>query len=577
MKTKMGTWLRWKLYIRLFNVFKSSNILKDISYKQRAVLMIVFSLFRDLAIFSLVYLISGFVLNYLKVDSTNFLSVYILLQLVPDFTEAKKTWRWELFSVDREWALACTPLNLNQLSKFYFMEEMAFKLYSYLTGLIPLSILIFVKCGVSLKMALLFSIALMIYKISTTFITNRVYNFITTWFMKTKTLSISFVKYIFYCSFFSFIGTYVGENIGQILNDAPFINGETINIQIIKQWLSVAFHKLKEIFTYPVEVLLSNKTPWTYTAKALIEGEVVNCLKVLLIIVLILFILNFSIRFLKIKEVEEDTEVVNTLFLERVLSALTNKIISIFKLDKHINLRLKLFLRHKVLAENPFILMGAPSSWILFGVFCGVLSINGLKDLLIVLLIIEVGIIMPKDFIKGMIKDLYAILAFDSDGINTKLYFYSPKEPKYLFCIKCLFVRILAIPGVIVRYLVVFSMGAFSLQQILIIILLCCLSIYIYSSLYLLSGLITPHFEVKNIQQIGTHSDQHLSSFGISILEFIIHDILRAIPILISIGWLSKILMYPVIIIASIVIFFIAYRLLDYTSKKYSSKVVLKI
>lgn len=577
LKNKMVSWLRWKLYVRLFNIFKSSNIFKDISYKQRAVLMIVFSLFRDLAIFSIVYLAVGFILNYFKIDPANLLAVYILLQLVPDFSEAKKAWRWELFSIDREWALACTPLDSNELSKLYFMEEMTFKLYSYLTGLVPLSILIFVKCGVSFKLALLFSTALMMYKVSTTFITNRIYNFITLWFMKTKTLSISFFKYITYCCLFSFIGIYVGKNIGQVLNDAPFLNRETISIQVIKEWLSIAMGKLKEVFTYPVEVLFSDKTPWTYTAKALVDGQVVNCLKVLIIMIVILFSLNFILKFLKIKEVEGNTEVVNTLFLERIITSLIDKIICIFKLDKHISLRLKLFLRHKMLAENPFILLGSPASWILFGIFCGVLSISGLKDLLIVLLIIEVGVIMPKDFIKGIIKDLYAILAFDSDGMNTKLYFYSPKEPKYLFSIKCLFVRILAIPGVVVRYLVLFSMGVFSMQQILIIIMLSWLSVYIYSTLYLLSGLITPHFEVKNIQQIGSHSDQHLSSIGISILEFIIHDILRVIPIFISIGWISNFLLYPMLIGASSIIFFIAYKLIDYTSKKYSSLVVLKI
>ncbi|MEV2664246.1 hypothetical protein ABNE94_04450, partial [Paenibacillus larvae] len=76
-------------------------------------------------------------LNHTDIEPLYLLSFYILIQIIPDFSEAKKTWRWSFFAPDYEWARACTPFNKEELSKLYFIEEMMFKLYGYLTGLVP--------------------------------------------------------------------------------------------------------------------------------------------------------------------------------------------------------------------------------------------------------------------------------------------------------------------------------------------------------------------------------------------------------------------------------------------------------
>lgn len=567
------SWIRWKFAIRMFYIFNNSKLLSSITYKQRFFIYTFFMLFRDILLLLITYLCAYLLLNYTGIEPFYLLSFYILLQLIPDFSEAKKTWRWSFFAPDYEWAKACTPFTKEELSKLFFIEEMIFKLYSYLSGLVPITIIISVLCGVSFGTSVILSITLLIYKIALIFVIHRIYNIVLTLFLKGKTLLVSFLRFIVSSLFFTAIGVYVGKYIGEVLRNAPFMDNRPVDLEFIKEWAILAVQELKRLFIDPFHYLLGDYTPWTYMAKTLLQGDVFESVKLLLGILAALFIVNYIFRFLPGKQLESFDKVTNTDCLEKYSIKITEKIISSLNLDSHLLLRMKLLFRHPIFAEKPFAFLGSMKSYLLLGAVLGILSMDNIPDLLLQLLIIETGVVLVKEHVQQLMQRLRAVLSYDSDGEKTSLYFISPKENGYLFELKTNLVRIIALPGIIIMTSAIFFTGAFSLGQILFILSLGVLSMWVYPALELLPGLISPHFEIKNVQQIGGHSDQHISYGGITVMDFILHDILRVIPITIAIGWIPGFLLYPVLISGSLLLFILVRIFIVKVTRSLSKKI----
>ncbi|MEH7538257.1 hypothetical protein V7167_29600, partial [Bacillus toyonensis] len=163
--------------------------------------------------------------------------------------------------------------------------------------------------------------------------------------------------------------------------------------------------------------------------------------------------------------------------------------------------------------------------------------------------------VMIKQHVKQLIRILKPVLSYDSDRINTNLYFISPQDYQYLFKIKTSMVRIIIIPSLIISLCILLTTGVFSFSQIILILSLNIMSIWVYPALEMLPGLMSPHFEIKNTQQVGTHSDQVFTAAGITSFDYILHDIIRLIPVASAVGWVPIFIMYPLLIIASIVLF----------------------
>ncbi|AQR78814.1 hypothetical protein PL1_0163 [Paenibacillus larvae subsp. larvae B-3650] len=557
----------------MFYIFNNSNFLSSITYKQRFVIFTLFMIFRDILILLITYLGVYLLLNHTDIEPLYLLSFYILIQIIPDFSEAKKTWRWSFFAPDYEWARACTPFNKEELSKLYFIEEMMFKLYGYLTGLVPITLIISLLCGVSFGTSLILGITLLIYKIALIFVIHRIYNIVLTLFLKGKTLLISFLRFIISSLIIIAIGAYIGKYIGEILRNAPFMDNRPVNLEFIKDWGILAIQELKRLFIEPFQYLLGDYTPWTYMAKKLLQGDAFESVKLFLGILAILFIVNYLFKYLLAKPLESFDKVTNTYPLEKYSIKISEKIINYLKMDPHLLLRIKLLFRHPIFAEKPFVFLGSMKSWLLLGGILGVLSMDEIPDLLLQLLIIEAGVVIVKEHVQQLTQRLRAVLSYDSDGEKTSLYFISPKESGYLFHIKTNLVRILALPGIVIMISIILLTGAFSLGQILLIVSLSVLSIWVYPALELLPGLLSPHFEIKNVQQIGGHSDQHISHGGISVIDYILHDMIRVIPIIAAVGWIPDFLLYPILISASLLLFILVHLIMIRTTRSLSKRI----
>ncbi|HFK1531866.1 TPA: hypothetical protein ACGXM6_005763 [Bacillus cereus] len=548
-------WIRWKFAVRMLYIFKDSNFLVSITYKQRFFLFIVFSLFRDILVMLVCYLGIYALINMANIKPIYILSLFIFIQMIPDFAESKKTWRWAFFAPDYEWAKSCTPLTEKQLSKLYFMEEMVIKVYGYFTGLVPLTIIISKLCGVSTLLSVILSLVLLVYKIILTFVINRIYGVFVMWFMKRKTLAMSFIKYVLSSTIFIFIGIYIGKHIGKILSNAPFMSDKEVSMDFFKDWFFSMLDELKSMLVIPFKYILADFTPWTYISKQLLKENMIPCFEIFGGILFLLFIVNFILKYFKQGKNGVFDQVINTQVLEKICLYVFGKLNNIVKLDQHLVTRIKLLFRHPLLAEKPFLFLGPMKHWALIGALLGILSIGHLPKLLVQLLIIEIGIVMIKQHVKQLIRILKPVLSYDSDRINTNLYFISPQDYQYLFKIKTSMVRIIIIPSLIISLCILLTTGVFSFSQIILILSLNIMSIWVYPALEMLPGLMSPHFEIKNTQQVGTHSDQVFTAAGITSFDYILHDIIRLIPVASAVGWVPIFIMYPLLIIASIVLF----------------------
>lgn len=567
-------WVKWKTYLRISEVFKNSNMLKSVSLKQKVFLVLLLSLLRDMMILILVYfiLLGLFKLN---IGYKYIVYTYIILNLIPDFEDSKKAWKWEYYAKDKEWALSCTPISLRKLKRLYFYEEIFFKLYSYFTGLIPITIIVLYLCKVSLINSIIFSVILFIYKIICTFVFYNLFNVINNILTNKKSFKYVLSFYIIMATLFLIIGIKIGNGLAYIFNSIPFIQDGTFNIVELKNWGIWVLDEIKDNISEPVNFLYNSKAVWNYISNGVLENRMESVFLGFTVLIIIGFISNSIITILESKIKFKKSESINVRSLESIYLKVVKKYISIFKSDKHILSRIKLVFRNPAIAQKPVALFINLKDMMLLGVFLGFLNDGVINNYLINFIIIEIGIQLSKKGYLDVIEDFKNVLLFDTEDQNISLYITSGRGCKYLFNMKCNIIRLLSIPKLIVIYFVVIYFGRFNLIQITTILILCLGSMIIYPKLALLPGVIAPHFKTNNQEQRGRQLDQQVALLLVDILQFFLEDFLVLIPFMVSLHYIPDSLCFPIVLIFYGVVLVLTLVIVDKLIEYYSSKIVI--
>ncbi|HFK1465127.1 TPA: hypothetical protein ACGXKN_005150 [Bacillus cereus] len=550
MDSTLKTWLKWKLYIRFSTVFKSSNFMVSINYKLRGAITLAFLLLRDLAILLCFYILIRLLVYGASIPPEIILSLFLFLQILPDFKEIQKTWRWEYYSEDREWVLANTSIPKEKIKLMYFCEQISLKVYNLVTGVLPMILILSYFCKITFTNALIICLFVTMYKFISIYTLNKVYSLINKWKFNNQTFSYLLTKYIALSILTTYIGIYIGKKFSAIVYSAPLVS-DPENATAVTEWGSDLLDALKDLVTTPIKYLASSYTPWGLITKKAIDNNILMSIAVFAGFFLVYLIIHVMTKKLDMEESEEKSKnLVNIQPLEKLFSFIYRK-----NKSSHSLLRWKLLFRNEYVAERPFLLFGSYGSWVSFGILYGFSMEGHLPTLVFQLLLIQIGLVLPRSQVEQTMKHMRNVLNFDSDGRNSALYMLSPKGIKFLVKSKIHILRMLILPAIAIRFFLVIFTGAFSLQEVIMIVFLACLSILIYPYISILPSLISPHFEIKHAQQKGSHTDQSLTTFLVSIINIVLHELIRLLPILYRLGFIATWLVYPSIYILSLFIF----------------------
>ncbi|MGO1096371.1 hypothetical protein [Priestia megaterium] len=540
-------WLKWKLIIRWKNQWNYIKIFRDLSVgKNLWFLVCAQSIFNSFLIFFGTFfllkytvfndyftnnhttkqgLITGLIFRALSTLQNHYdvlwsivFFLIILFALISGISSSK----WQLQSKDQDWLITTLKIKQSTANIFLYLESIAWDTKDFIFNYIP----ILLALGIATQVNWLYLIGLIIltllsYLLLTLLISIlhnkyiRLQNYKGNFLFRTAT-NIGLRIITVYLSFF------IGKTISPWVKNFPLTSNH-VDYDNYNQWIDEGVNVIFNIFKPMSTVFLYPYMPYNLFTDILFNGINYISLLKLSMFFAILFIAIFILSKVSDNKTNIYYPFKKIEYINSVLSRLIPGTSYTEILAKH-HYRTE-YLRYRFPA-----ILGSFVFWIMWGTITGLLqTLNRSEDIYFLITSFYL-FFLTYFYVYSIFTELNGIFSLDGEGKQVITYLLNGKSLWDVFKYRFHFFILTSLPLLIISDIVFFFVNHMTLMLSTLTLFLHIISFLFFSVLMFLPGVIRPHFNYSNIEQLDDYADKK-----------IIADIIRFS----TVGFIIPMLMVP--------------------------------
>ncbi|TDB53758.1 hypothetical protein [Bacillus sp. CBEL-1] len=522
----ISKWLKWKLFIRWKNQWNYIKIFRDLSVGRSLwVLFFIQNIIHSCFIFFGTYFLLKYVvlneqltngevkqslvlnlilkmLSSIQQNGEILWSILFCLIMIFAFISGISSSKWQIQSKDQEWLMITLKIKQRKANIFLYLESIVWDTKDFIFNYIPILVAVGAVTGVNkVYLASLLILTLGSYLLMTLLVSILHNNYIKLqhykWNFFLRLLTNLIVRLlIVYTAFF------IGKVSSPWIKKFP-LTSNNINYAHYNEWINEGVDVIFSILAPLSKIFLHPYMPYNVFSDILFDGLQLHALMKLAMffvgLIVLLFILskmNHHRRtpYYPFKRIEA----FNT-FLAKVIPGTSYTTI----LAKH-------HYRTNYLRYRFPIVLGSFLFWVIWGVITGLLqSLNPSEEIYFLIMSFYL-FFLTYFYVYSIFSELNGMFSVDGEGKQVITYLLNGKSLWDVFKYRFHLFALTSLPLFIVADIVFFFVNQMSLILSIMTLLLHIISFFFFALLMFLPGVLRPHFNYENIEQLDDYPDKKI-------------------------------------------------------------------